>query len=61
MSNAAPAAIRLEIRAQIAYLTLTRPEAANTLNLQAGRDFLAAAFAIEAAPDVARGGVDRGG
>jgi len=47
-SNAAPT-LQLEIRDSIAFLTLTRPEAANTLNLQCGREFLAAAFAIEAA------------
>ena len=41
--------LRLEIRDSIGYLTLTRPDAANTMNLQFGREFLAAAFAIEAA------------
>jgi 2-(1,2-epoxy-1,2-dihydrophenyl)acetyl-CoA isomerase len=37
------------MRDRIAFLTLTRPDAANTMNLQFGREFLAAAFAIEAA------------
>jgi 2-(1,2-epoxy-1,2-dihydrophenyl)acetyl-CoA isomerase len=51
MNTAAPT-IHLEIRDQIAHLTLARPDAANTLNLQFGREFLAAAFAIEAATAV---------
>ena len=42
--------LHLEIRDSIAFLTFARPEAANTLNLQFGREFLAAAFAVEAAP-----------
>jgi 2-(1,2-epoxy-1,2-dihydrophenyl)acetyl-CoA isomerase len=51
--NIAPApTVRLEIRDHIAYLTLARPDAANTMNLQFGREFLAAAFAIEAATTV---------
>jgi 2-(1,2-epoxy-1,2-dihydrophenyl)acetyl-CoA isomerase len=41
--------IQLEIRESIAHLTLARPEAGNTMNLQFGREFLAAVFAIEAA------------
>jgi 2-(1,2-epoxy-1,2-dihydrophenyl)acetyl-CoA isomerase len=49
MSNGAEPTVRLEIRDQIAFLTLARPEAANTMNLQFGREFLAAALAIEAA------------
>jgi 2-(1,2-epoxy-1,2-dihydrophenyl)acetyl-CoA isomerase len=52
MNTAAAPTVRLEIRDHIAYLTLARPEAANTMNLQFGREFLAAAFAIEAAPTV---------
>jgi 2-(1,2-epoxy-1,2-dihydrophenyl)acetyl-CoA isomerase len=52
MSNGAEPTVRLEIRDQIAFLTLARPETANTMNLQFGREFLAASFAIEAAPAV---------
>ncbi|MEP6547642.1 MAG: enoyl-CoA hydratase/isomerase family protein [Gammaproteobacteria bacterium] len=50
MSPSTAPTLQLEIRDCIAFLTLTRPEAANTLNLQCGREFLAAALAIEAAP-----------
>jgi 2-(1,2-epoxy-1,2-dihydrophenyl)acetyl-CoA isomerase len=46
-SNAAPAVL-LKIRDEIAHLTLARPESANTMNLQFGRDFLASAQAIGA-------------
>src|SRR5580698_2926578 len=49
MSNSASTTVRLEIRDAIAFLTLSRPEAANTMNLQFGREFLSAALAIEAA------------
>ncbi len=49
MSSNSEATVQLEIRERIAFLTLTRPDAANTMNLQFGREFLAAAFAIEAA------------
>ena len=44
-----PPTLTLEIRDSLAFLTLARPEAANTMNLQFGREFLAAALAIEAA------------
>ena len=44
-----PPTLSLEIRDSLAFLTLARPEAANTMNLQFGREFLAAALAIEAA------------
>ncbi len=50
-SNTAPT-LQLKIRDSVAFLTFTRPDAANTMNLQFGREFLAAAFAIEAAPSV---------
>lgn len=40
--------IELDIRERIAYLTFVRPEAANTINMQFGRDLLSAAFAIDA-------------
>ncbi|MGB6355232.1 MAG: enoyl-CoA hydratase/isomerase family protein [Steroidobacteraceae bacterium] len=52
MSNTDEATLGLEIRDHIAFLTLARPEAANTMNLQFGREFLAAALAIEAASAV---------
>jgi len=42
-------AILLEIRDHVAHLVLARPEFAKTMDLQFGREFLAAAFAIEAA------------
>jgi 2-(1,2-epoxy-1,2-dihydrophenyl)acetyl-CoA isomerase len=45
MTDLAPT-VRLEVREHIAHLTLTRPDAANTMNLQFGREFLAAASAI---------------
>jgi hypothetical protein len=34
--------LRLEVRERTAFLTLARPEAANTMNLAFGREFLAA-------------------
>jgi 2-(1,2-epoxy-1,2-dihydrophenyl)acetyl-CoA isomerase len=46
MSNASSPALRLEIREHVAHLTLTRGDAANTMNLQFGREFAAAAYAI---------------
>jgi 2-(1,2-epoxy-1,2-dihydrophenyl)acetyl-CoA isomerase len=46
MSDASSPAIRLEIREHVAHLTLTRGDAANTLNLAGGREFAAAAYAI---------------
>jgi 2-(1,2-epoxy-1,2-dihydrophenyl)acetyl-CoA isomerase len=52
MNNTAAPTIHLEIRESVAFLSLARPEAANTMNLEFGREFLAAAFAIEAAPSV---------
>jgi 2-(1,2-epoxy-1,2-dihydrophenyl)acetyl-CoA isomerase len=39
--------LRLEIRESVAFLTFARPTAANTIHLAFGREFLAAAFAIE--------------
>jgi 2-(1,2-epoxy-1,2-dihydrophenyl)acetyl-CoA isomerase len=44
--------VRLDIRDSLAFITLARPEAANTMNLAFGREFLAAALALEAAPAV---------
>ena len=52
MNNTAAPTIHLEIRESVAFLSLARPDAANTMNLEFGRQFLAAAFAIEAAPSV---------
>jgi 2-(1,2-epoxy-1,2-dihydrophenyl)acetyl-CoA isomerase len=51
MSDRAPT-VRLEIREHVAYLTLARADAANQMNLAFGREFLAAALAIGAAPEV---------
>jgi 2-(1,2-epoxy-1,2-dihydrophenyl)acetyl-CoA isomerase len=52
MNNAYPAMIRLEVREHVAHFTLARADAANTMNLQFGRDFLAAAAAIRLDPAV---------
>jgi len=52
MTDATSAVIRLEVRDQIAHLTLARPEAANTVNLRLGREFLAASLAIGGNPNV---------
>lgn len=52
MNDSAAPTIQLEIRESVAFLSLARPDAANTMNLEFGREFLAAAFAIEAAPSV---------
>ena len=52
MTATAAPTLHLEIRDHVAHLTMVRPEAANTMNLQFGREFLAAAFAIQAAPGV---------
>jgi 2-(1,2-epoxy-1,2-dihydrophenyl)acetyl-CoA isomerase len=46
MSDPSSSALRLEIREHVAHLTLTRADAANTMNLQFGREFVAAAYAI---------------
>jgi 2-(1,2-epoxy-1,2-dihydrophenyl)acetyl-CoA isomerase len=46
MNDTASPTLRLEVRDRIAHLTLARPDAANTMNLQFGREFLAAATAI---------------
>jgi 2-(1,2-epoxy-1,2-dihydrophenyl)acetyl-CoA isomerase len=45
MSSTAPT-VRLDIRNRIAFLTLARPDVGNTMNLEFGRDFLAAALMI---------------
>jgi 2-(1,2-epoxy-1,2-dihydrophenyl)acetyl-CoA isomerase len=46
MSDASSPQVRLEIREHVAHLTLARADAANTFNLQVGREFAAAAYAI---------------
>jgi 2-(1,2-epoxy-1,2-dihydrophenyl)acetyl-CoA isomerase len=46
-ANAAPT-VRIEIREHVAHLTLARADAANTMNLQFGREFLAAAQSLRA-------------
>ena len=48
MPDTATPVIDLDVRERIAFLTLSRPEAANTINMQFGRELLSAAFAIEA-------------
>ncbi len=40
--------IRVQVQGAVAHLTLTRAEAANTMNLQFGREFLAAAQSLQA-------------
>ncbi len=42
-------AVQLEIRANVAYLTLARPDAANSINLPLARDFLNSIIEIGAA------------
>jgi 2-(1,2-epoxy-1,2-dihydrophenyl)acetyl-CoA isomerase len=49
MSATSNPVIDLAIRDHIAFLTLIRPEAANTIHLPFARELLTAAFAIEAA------------
>ncbi|MEP6884547.1 MAG: enoyl-CoA hydratase-related protein [Gammaproteobacteria bacterium] len=49
MSSSSAPTLHLEYRDAIAFVTFTRPEAANTMNLQFGHEFLAAAGAIGAA------------
>src|ERR1700728_2034287 len=50
MSHTAHAAptIRVEIREHVAHMRLARADAANTINLQLGREFLAAALSLQA-------------
>ena len=47
MTQDANPAIRLEIREQVAFLTFNRTDAANTINLQFGREFHEAAAALK--------------
>jgi 2-(1,2-epoxy-1,2-dihydrophenyl)acetyl-CoA isomerase len=48
MSSTTAPTVRLDFRDRVAFLTLARPDSANTMNLEFGRDFLAAALAIGA-------------
>ncbi len=48
MSSTTAPTVRLEFRDRVAFLTLARPDSANTMNLDFGRDFLAAAQATGA-------------
>ena len=52
MSDVLSPTVRLEIREHVAHLTLTRADAANTMNLQFGREFVAVAYAIRKDSDV---------
>jgi 2-(1,2-epoxy-1,2-dihydrophenyl)acetyl-CoA isomerase len=47
MSRRTAATVSVEFRDRIAFLTLARPDSGNTMNLEFGRDFLAAALAID--------------
>src|SRR5216684_2429449 len=47
--NSAPS-LRVEIRERVGYVTFARPEAANTIHLQFGKEFLAAAVRMESTP-----------
>ena len=52
MNQTTPPFITLEMRGQIAFLTFARPEAANTIDLRFGREFLAAAAVLESTRSV---------
>jgi 2-(1,2-epoxy-1,2-dihydrophenyl)acetyl-CoA isomerase len=52
MTHTVPPTVHLDIRDRVAHLTLARPSAANTMNLELGREFLAASRTIEAAAEV---------
>jgi 2-(1,2-epoxy-1,2-dihydrophenyl)acetyl-CoA isomerase len=52
MSESSDPAVLLEVRGPVAHLTFARPAAANTINLEFGREFLAAVLALEAATAV---------
>jgi 2-(1,2-epoxy-1,2-dihydrophenyl)acetyl-CoA isomerase len=47
MSGTSAPTVKLEFRDQIAFLTMARPDSGNTMNQDFGRDFLAAALAID--------------
>lgn len=44
--------VTVEVRNHVAFVTLARPDVANTMNLEFGHDILAAALKVEATPDV---------
>jgi 2-(1,2-epoxy-1,2-dihydrophenyl)acetyl-CoA isomerase len=48
MSGTSAPTVKLEFRDQVAFLTMARPDSGNTMNQDFGRDFLAAALAIDA-------------
>jgi 2-(1,2-epoxy-1,2-dihydrophenyl)acetyl-CoA isomerase len=50
--NETASRIRVEFKDQIAFVIFANPQSANSMDLQFGREFLAAAFAIEARPGV---------
>jgi 2-(1,2-epoxy-1,2-dihydrophenyl)acetyl-CoA isomerase len=52
MDHGSAHSVLLEIRGNIATVTFVRPSEANTIDLAFGREFFAAALAIEAAADV---------
>jgi 2-(1,2-epoxy-1,2-dihydrophenyl)acetyl-CoA isomerase len=49
MTKDSAQSVRLEFRNDIAFLTLSRPEVGNSINLDLGREFFAAALAVESA------------
>ena len=59
MNTSTAATLHLEIRESIAHLTLARPEAANTMNLQFGR--VSRGGFCHRGGVCARGAVDRAG
>jgi 2-(1,2-epoxy-1,2-dihydrophenyl)acetyl-CoA isomerase len=52
MTDAVTLALELEIRGPVAFLTFTRPEASNTIDLPFAREFLRAVKTLEASPAV---------
>jgi len=52
MTHISDPSVRLEVRDHIAHLTFVRSEAANTINLQFGQEFLSAVRAIGTTPAV---------
>ena len=44
--------VTVEVRGPVAFVTLARPEVANTMNLAFGHDLLRAALQVEADPSV---------
>lgn len=53
MTASAPSpTVTVEVRNHVAFVTLARPDVANTMNLEFGHDILAAALRVEADPEV---------